>query len=80
MERRDERAFTARIMLAQPPRIEAGVGDVAASAAGDPDLGEELRAAFEDGDFILRIGPCASNRGEESGRASADDCDLHEAP
>ncbi len=80
MERRDEGAFTARIMLAQRPRIEAGMRDVAASATGDPDFRQKLRAAFVDGNFILRIGPCASDRGEESCRAAADDRDLHEAP
>ena len=80
MERRDECAFPSRIVLAQCPRIEGGVRDVAASTAGDSDLGEELRAAFVNGNFIFRIGPRASNRGEESRRAAADDCDLHEAP
>ncbi len=54
--------------------------DVAASATRDSDFGEKFGAAFEDGDFIFRIGPCAGNRGEESRRASANDCDLHEAP
>ncbi len=76
MERRDEGAFTSRIMLAQRPRIEAGMGDVAASATGNPDLRQKLRAAFEDGYFIFRIGPRAGDCGEESRRASADDCDL----
>ena len=80
MKRRDECAFTSRKMLAQRPRIEAGMRDVAASATGDSDFGEKLRAAFEDGNFIFGISPRASNRGEESSRASTDDCDLHEAP
>lgn len=80
MERRDECAFTSRIMLAQRPWIEAGMRDVAASAAGNPDLREKLRPAFEEGNLVFRIGPCAGNRSEESRRASTDDCDLHEAP
>jgi hypothetical protein len=72
--------FTSRIVLGQRPRIEAGMRDVAASATGNADLGEKLRAAFKNGNLIFRIGPGANNRGEESRRASTDDGDLHEAP
>src|ERR1700730_9014582 len=79
MERRDECARNSRIVVARPLRIEAGMRDVAASAAGNSDFGEKFGAAFEDGNLIFRIRLCAGNRGEESRRASADDCDLHRA-
>ena len=52
------------------------MGHVAAPATGNPDLGQKLRAAFENRYFILRIRARAGDRGEESRRASADDCDL----
>ena len=50
-ERRDQRPFAARIVGGEFASVEAGVGDVAAPAAGDFDLGKKLRGFFEDDDF-----------------------------
>ncbi len=51
MERGDESFAAAGIAGAEFAGIEAGVGDVAAAAAGDADLGEELGAGLEKEDF-----------------------------
>ena len=42
-------------MLAQRPRIEAGMGDVAATAPGNSHLAQKFRAAFENRNFIFRL-------------------------
>ena len=49
---------------------------IAAPAAGDAHLGEELRGALEERNITLPICLRASDRGEESGRAAAGDDDL----
>jgi hypothetical protein len=50
MEGPEELAAAARVFLYQFGRLEAGVGDIAAAAARDADLGEEVRGRFEKGD------------------------------
>jgi hypothetical protein len=46
----EQLASAARVFLHQFGRLEAGVRDVAASAARDADLGEQVRSGFEEGD------------------------------
>src|SRR4051812_1151280 len=76
VERRDERALAAGITLTHRARIKTGVGNVAASTARDANLGQELRAALVDRNFIRRVRFSTGNRREEPGRASANDRDL----
>ena len=52
------------------------MGDIAATAPGDADLGKELRTTFVDRNFAVRIGVRARNRGKEPSRAAARDCNL----
>src|SRR3954453_10151855 len=54
VQRSDESAFTPRIPSAERAQIQRGcVRNIAASAARDAHLRQEMRAAFVDGDFIL---------------------------
>ena len=76
MERRDERAFPARITFAQRARLEAGVSDVATSAARNSHLREEFGAAFVNRNFVRGIGFCARDRREETSRAPTNDRDF----
>ena len=53
------------------------MGDVAAAAAGDTYLGEQVRGAFEEGDLAgLAEGLRARDRREEAGGSSAEDGDA----
>ena len=72
----DEFAFAAGITAGEFAGIEAGVGDVATSAAGDADFLEEFGAAFEDGDLGLGRGFRAGDGGEESCGTAADNDDA----
>ena len=54
-ERRDQRAFAARITRCEFTRIETGVRDIAAPAAGNFHLGKKLRSLFENDNFRVAI-------------------------
>ena len=56
--------------------IEAGVRNIAPTAAGNAHFGEELRAAFVNRDFVRRISPGAGDAGEETCCAAADNRNL----
>ena len=73
MERRDERAFPARITFAQGARLEAGVSDIATSAARNSHLREEFGTAFVNRNFISGVGFRARDRREETSRAPTND-------
>jgi len=57
--------------------VEASVGDVAASAAGDADFVEGVTAGFEDGDVEVGVMAGGGDGPEETGGPSADDDTLH---
>ena len=66
-----QRRPTARIVFAQRPCIKARMRNVAAPAARDANLRQELRAPFEKRNARARPGLGAGNRGEKARRAAA---------
>ena len=76
MEGRNQFAFAAWIPLGERSRIEERMRNIAASAAGDANLGEELCGALEERNVALSIRLRASDRGKESGSTAAGDYDL----
>ena len=77
MERAEQLTAAAGIFLHQLGRLEAGVRDVAAPAARDADLGEEMGGRFEERDrTILTQLLGAGDRREEAGGSSAEDGDA----
>jgi hypothetical protein len=71
-EGRQQRPPAARISGDQFTRIEASMGDIAATAAGNADFGEKLRAAFEHRHFGIGRGLGAGDGGKKTRRAAAD--------
>jgi hypothetical protein len=67
-------ARSSRIVFGQFARIEAGVSDIAAPAAGNPDLLEEVCAFFKDRNASIRGQLRILKRSEKSGCTAADDC------
>ena len=70
-ERANQRLLSARKPGGHLPRIETGMGHIAAPAARNPDFGEELRASFEQRDARVRRGFGASDGRKKTGGASA---------
>ncbi len=66
-------------MAAQFPAIKRGMGDIAAPAAGDLDLREELPALLDQGDFGSSASLRAGNGGEAAGSPPACDHDMPSA-
>ena len=69
--------MTTGIDGAEVADILEGVGAVAASAAGDLDLAQEMLAALVDGDVHLRAHLLEVDGEEEAGGTSADDGCSH---
>ena len=67
-------AGAARIVFRKFARVEAGVSDIAAPAAGDPDFLEKVCAFFKDRDASIRGQLRILKRSEKSGCTAADDC------
>ena len=73
LEGREQRPSAAGIVAAQISRLEAGVSDIATSAAGNANLREELGAFLEQRNSGSRSRFRARDRSEEPGRATAHD-------
>ena len=77
MEGAEQLTSAARVFLYQLGGFEAGVRDVAAAAAGDADLGEQVRRGLEERDGVrLAQALRARDRREEAGGSSAEDGDA----
>ena len=80
VEGADEFARAARVTPGEFAWVETSASDIAASAAGDANLGERMRGGFEEGDFggraVLRARLGASDRGKITGCAAACDYDA----
>jgi hypothetical protein len=77
MEGPEKFAAAAGVFLYQFGRLEARVGDIAAPAARDADLGEEMGGRFEEGDrAVLAQLLRTRDRREEAGGSSAEDGDT----
>ena len=67
----DQRLRPPRIMRGELPRLEASVGDVAASAARDADLRQELRPLLEQRNLRSGRGLGASDGSKKASRTTA---------
>jgi len=76
LKRRQQRLFPAGIPRGKVAWVEAGMGDIAAAAAGNADFGEELRATFEHRHLGVGRGLGAGDGGKKTRRAAADHNDL----
>lgn len=56
--------------------VETGVGDVAASTAGDADFVEGMAAGFEEGDVEVGVVLGGGDGSKEAGGPTADDNDV----
>jgi hypothetical protein len=77
MKRSNECAPAARISLRQRARIEARVGDVAATAAGNTDFREKLPPTFKQYDMRAWAGIGTCDGREKSRRATTDNRESH---
>src|SRR5262249_33948601 len=68
--RSDKFALAARVIVGEFARIEAGVGYVTTTSAGDAHFFEDLSGFFQDDDFGRRILLGASNGGKKSSSTS----------
>ncbi len=76
VERADEGFAAAGVAITQRAWVEAGVSDVAASAAGDPDFGEWRGGFFEECDGCGWVIFGGVGGGEDAGCSCADDEDV----
>ena len=76
MNGRNQFAFATWIPFGERSRIEESMGNIAAPAAGDANLAQELRGALEERNLALAICLRAGDRGEKSGCPAADNNDL----
>jgi hypothetical protein len=79
MEGAPQFASAAGVVGDQIARVVAGVGDVAAAAAGDANLAQDLGALLQEEHRRPVILTPGGYRGEEPGGTSADD-DVHHDP
>ena len=75
-EWRDQGALAPRIADRQFARIETGVGDVAASAAGNLYFGQEPGGFFKDKNFRVRLQFGTGQRGKKARRPAAGNDDA----
>ena len=77
VEGAEQFAAAAGVAFHQLGRLEARVGDVAAAAAGDLDLREQVGCRLEERDLpVSAQGLRAGDRREEAGGSSSDDGDV----
>ncbi len=75
LERAKQGRTATRIVGAQFAGIKAGVGDIAATAAGNSNFGQKLPGFLEQGDARPRCGFSAGDGGKETSRTPANDDD-----
>ncbi len=75
MERTDQDAFASRITTTESARIQRRMRDIATSAARDANLGQKIRAAFENANVVFRFCVGAGDGGKKTSCAAADDND-----
>ena len=76
MKRSAQFTGAARVVLHELGGVEAGVRHIAAPAAGDADLLQEMRAFLEDRHPAAGCHFRKLQRGEKPGRAPADDSEI----